>query len=351
MNTDAFVPAQPLLNNLDRSHIHENALLLRRRLKLSQSEFISKYLTDEENIPLISVSKLSNFEKRDSHDSENLARIIAEKLSVDPKLFQLEPDDFAKNLDMLIESQRDAHGNQLTNIAQLVKKTSSVEILVNVISDYLVDSIISGELKPGDKLPSDRNLSTMFNVGRSSIREALKVLSALGLITILPGQGTFIASDSTQFFLTPLSWTFLIGEKNAEHVISVRNVLEVESTRLAAQHATIEDLNTLSRIFEKSANAYTERNLQIFLDLDLDFHLAVAQCSHNPILYNLLLTARKLIKHISKSGMVNLDHLVSIYQEHSDIYIAIMDRDPAQAVTAMNTHLENAHKRYQLGGN
>jgi DNA-binding FadR family transcriptional regulator len=85
--------------------------------------------------------------------------------------------------------------------------------------------------------------------------------------------------------------------------------------------------------------------------LDLDFHLAIAQCSHNPILYNLLLTARKLIKHISKSGMVNLDHLVSIYQEHSDIYIAIMDRDSAQAVTAMKAHLENAHKRYQLGGN
>ena len=60
------------------------------------------------------------------------------------------------------------------DIAQLVKKKSYVNILVNVISDYLMDSVISGELKPGDKLPSDRNLSLMFNVGRTSIREAGK---------------------------------------------------------------------------------------------------------------------------------------------------------------------------------
>lgn len=335
-------------DNLDKAYISENILQLRRRLMLSQTEFINKYLTNNENMPLISVSKLSNLEKKGSKDIEDLATIIAQKISVDSKIFQLPPDDFAKNIDLFIENQRAGQGMEITAIANLVKRTSPVETLVNVISDYLVDSIITGELKPGDKLPSDRTLSAMFNVGRTSIREALKVLSVLGLINILPGQGTFIASNSTEFFLTPLSWTFLMGEKNLEHVISVRNLLEIESARLAALNATSEDLKTLKEIFEQSQTAYTESNFQIFLDLDLDFHLAIAQCSHNPILHNLLLTARKLIKHISKSGMIDLDDLGSVYKEHTIIYNDIINRSSTQSISSMTHHLESAHKRYRF---
>lgn len=339
------------MGNLNMSHIPENLLLLRRRLMLSQTEFINKYLTNDQNQPLLSVSKLSNLEKKESNDSEYLASIVAKKFELDSKLFQLPPDDFAKNIDLFIESQRAGQGRALTDISHLVKKTSQVETLVNIISDYLVDRIMAGELKPGDKLPSDRDLSALYNVGRTSIREALKVLSVLGLINILPGQGTFIASDSSEFFLTPLSWTFLMGEKNLEHMISVRNVLEIESARFAALNATPEDIKTLKEIFEQSKNAYTESNYQLFLDLDLDFHLAIAQCSHNPILHNLLLTARKLIKHISKSGMLNLEDLGAIYKEHTRIYTNISNHSSTESVTSMTDHLESAQKRYHLKNN
>lgn len=336
------------MEKLYSSYIPENLLLLRRILMLSQTEFINKYLTDELNQPLLSISKLSTLEKKECHDSEYYASVIAQKFAVDAKLFQLPPDDFAKNIDLFIHHQNTSQSNTLKDIAPLGKKTSQVETLVNIISDYLVDRIITGELKPGDKIPSDRDLSALFNVGRTSIREALKVLSVLGLINILPGQGTFIASQSSEFFLTPLSWSFLIGEKNLEHLISVRNVLEIESARLAALNAAKEDLEILKDIFEQSKKAYTQSNYQLFLDSDLDFHLTIAQCSHNPILYNLLLTSRKLIKHISQSGMLNLDDLSAVYQEHTHIYLSITRQNSAEAVSSMRHHLENAHRRYHL---
>lgn len=336
------------MEKLYSSYIPENLLLLRRILMLSQTEFINKYLTDELNQPLLSISKLSTLEKKECNDSEYYASVIAQKFAVDAKLFQLPPDDFAKNIDLFIHHQNTSQNKALKDIIPLVKKTSQVETLVNIISDYLVDRIITGELKPGDKIPSDRDLSALFNVGRTSIREALKVLSVLGLINILPGQGTFIASQSSEFFLTPLSWSFLIGEKNLEHLISVRNVLEIESARLAALNAAKEDLEILKDIFEQSKNAYTKSNYQLFLDSDLDFHLTIAQCSHNPILYNLLLTSRKLIKHISQSGMLNLDDLSAVYQEHTRIYMSITQQNSAEAVSSMRHHLENAHRRYHL---
>lgn len=336
------------MEKLYSSYIPENLLLLRRILMLSQTEFINKYLTDELNQPLLSISKLSTLEKKECNDSEYFASVIAQKFAVDAKLFQLPPDDFAKNIDLFIHNQSVSQNKALTEIIPLVKKTSQVETLVNIISDYLVDRIIAGELKPGDKIPSDRDLSALFNVGRTSIREALKVLSVLGLINILPGQGTFIASQSSEFFLTPLSWSFLIGEKNLEHLISVRNVLEIESARLAALNAAKEDLEILKDIFEQSKNAYAKSNYQLFLDSDLDFHLTIAQCSHNPILYNLLLTSRKLIKHISQSGMLNLDDLNAVYQEHTRIYMSITQQNSAEAVSSMRHHLENAHRRYHI---
>jgi GntR family transcriptional regulator, transcriptional repressor for pyruvate dehydrogenase complex len=336
------------MDNLNPDHIPENMLLLRRRLMLSQTEFIQKYLMNDENLPLLSVSKFSTLENKRSNDGIHYASLLAKTFEVDSRLFQLPPDDFAKNIDVFLNGQHRTQKKILTDISPLVKKTSQVETLANAICEYLEDRILAGKLKSGDKLPSDRNLAILFNVGRTSIREALKVLSVLGLINILPGQGTFIASDSSDFFLTPLSWTFLLGEKNLEQVISVRNVLEIESARLAATKATTEDLETLKEIFQKSKKAYLESNFQQFLDLDLDFHLTIAQCSHNLILYNLLQTSRKLIKHISKSGMLNIENLEAVFKEHTLIYENIMEHRITEVVESMNNHLGNAKKRYNF---
>lgn len=269
-------------------------------------------------------------------------------MSADIDIFFMEPDLFAKNIDLLIEPQTQDDHNVFENLGELMNKENNVKTLVRVISDYLSDNILAGEMRPGDKLPSDRNLATMFGVGRTSVREALKVLSVLGLINILPGQGTFIAANSTSFFTTPLSWNFLIGERNLTHIIDIRNVLEIESAKLATKNADKKDLENLSRIFERMSKAYLNGNLQDFLDLDLDFHLAIAQCSQNPIIQSLLLTSRKLIRYISKSGMANVMQLSDIFEEHNFIYNAIMARDPIEASQKMTLHLDKSRDRYKL---
>lgn len=329
-------------------HVKDNILSLRRRLKLSQGEFIKLYLSDIDEKPIVSVSRFSNFEKHGIGEPHQFAQLLSSALSMDIDVFSMEPDLFAKNIDLLIELQIQDNHNDLGSIGGLVHKENNVKTLVRVISDYLSDGILSGEMRTGDKLPSDRNLSAVFGVGRTSVREALKVLSVLGLINILPGQGTFIAADSSNFFITPLSWNFFMGERNVSHIIGVRNVLEIESAKLATEYANNDDLERLSQIFERSSKAYLEGNLQDFLDLDLDFHLAIAQCSQNPIIHSLLLTSRKLIRYISKSGMVNLMQLKYIFEEHNLIYNAVISRDPIEASQKMAFHLEKSRERYQL---
>ncbi|MDR3191437.1 MAG: FadR family transcriptional regulator [Treponema sp.] len=322
-------------------NIPENLLTLRRRLKLSQKDFIRTYLCDEGG-PLISVPTLSNIENGSTAGVEDLADRIARTMKIDRAVFREDPDDFAKNIELFfgeILGEKETPGG---------KGRGTTEALVEAISDYLMDAIIRGELRPGSKLPPERKLGSLFGAGRSAVREALKVLSTLGIITILPSHGSFIASENKGFHHLPLSWTFLIGESRLGHIIDVRNVLEVESARLAAEKADAKSLDNLGRIYGKMIQAFKEANFRDFLDLDIDFHLAIAACSQNPIINELLATSRKILSYISQSGMLTMEHLRNIYAEHSNIYTAITARDPVMARQMMETHLAKARQRYQL---
>ncbi|MDR1099850.1 MAG: FadR family transcriptional regulator [Treponema sp.] len=325
--------------------IPENLLTLRRRLKLSQKDFIRAYLSGDDGPALISVPTLSNIENGSTVGVVELADRAAQKLEVDPAVFREDPDNFAKNIEHFFGRVLEAGGPAARGGGE---KRGGTEALVEDISDYLIDAVIRGELRPGSKLPPDRKLGALFGTGRSTVREALKVLGTLGIITIMPGHGTFIASESAGFLHLPLSWTFLIGENRIGHLIDVRNVLEMESARLAAEKADAATLDKLGQVYTDMIKAFKEANFKDFLDRDMDFHLAIAACSQNPIIIDLLATSRKILSYISQSGMLTMAHLKNIYAEHGDIYAAITARDPAGAKNAMETHLAKARRRYHL---
>ena len=125
-------------------------------------------------------------------------------------------------------------------------------------------------------------------------------------------------------------------------------MLEDASSRLAATYATEADIENLTKIFNAAKDAFSASNFQQFLEYDIDFHLAIAKCSHNPIIYNLLLTSRKLITHISKSGMVTIEDLIAIDREHTAIYESIVAHDSVNSNAIMRRHLESSARRYHL---
>jgi DNA-binding FadR family transcriptional regulator len=331
--------------NREIRHIPENLLTLRRRLKLSQKDFIRACLSDDDGAPLISVPTLSNLENGISAGAAELADRAARTLQVDREVFWEDPDRFAKNIELFFGHVLEAGSPVLPGAGE---KPGGTAALVEAISDYLTDAIIRGELRPGSKLPPDRKLGALFGTGRSAVREALKVLGALGIITIMPGHGTFIASESAGFLHLPLSWTFLIGENRFGHLIDVRNVLEMESARLAAERADAKSLDKLAQVYTDMIKAFKAANFKDFLDRDIDFHLTIAACSQNPVIIDLLATSRKILSYISKSGMLTMAHLKNIYAEHSDIFAAITARDSGGAKKAMETHLAKARRRYHI---
>ena len=332
-----------ITDELNNENIHQNIVSLRRMLKLSQSVFIEKYLSDENGNKMMSNSKYSNFERFGSEDSEEIASVIAGRMGVDVSVFCLDPDGFIAYAETIVKTEEEPENHSF-----VTGQNSQVEQLVRILSDYISNAIIEGDYKLGDKLPSDRDLAAKFGVGRTALREALKVLSVLGLIDIRPGQGTFICRNTSNFFLMPLSWSFLVGDENVDKMIEVRNVLEQKSAQLAAQNATTEDIEFLTAVYEKGKEAYNAGNFKDFLDCDMEFHLAIAKCSHNPVIQNLLFTSRSLIRQISKAGMLTLENLMNINMEHGFIYDAIKNKDSYGASEKMVAHLIHSCTRYQL---
>jgi len=201
-----------------------------------------------------------------------------------------------------------------------------------------------GEMRAGDRLPSVEELAKTYGVGRSTVREALSALKAMGLIDIRQGGGTFVkdppAAPPHPSHLHPDSW--IERSENLRHLLEVRRLLETGSAALAARQRTEDDLRALSETLSGMRNnlhdeAYGEQ-------ADVRFHLQIAAATHNPVLIELMQSlSRKL--HDSMRDMRALwfyaerSSAERLLKEHTAIYEAVAARDGEKAAARMEAHI------------
>ena len=322
-------------------HKKDNIRLLRRYLRLTQKEFIQQFLMDEDGKASMSIATLSNLEAKGGGRINEVIIAVSESLAVDSMIFSMRPEEFAEKIDMLLPSTIDSE-----HIRKAGMKKGNINQLLYRLTMYFAEQIFDEKLRKGDKIESDRVLASKLNVGRSAIREALKVLDVLGMIDIRPGQGTYISSNEANFFIIPLSWSLFLNGNQTENIMTVRNLLEVKAAELAAGCKKEEQLVKLHAISHKIHTAYVNRNYKEFLEEDLEFHTCVAECSENQVIISLIQTIRNLMKHVSGTGMVDEEQLRQIYDEHQKVYGLILAQDAKGAAEAMKEHLEQSLLRY-----
>ena len=334
--------------NLSPIYKKDNIRLLRRYLRLTQKEFIHQFLMDEDGKASMSIATLSNLEAKGGGRINEVIFAISENLGVDSMIFSMRPEEFAEKIDILMPNSLDSDHIRKSNT-----KKGNINQLLYRLTMYFAEQIFDGKLKKGDKIESDRVLASKLNVGRSAIREALKVLDVLGMIDIRPGQGTYISSNEANFFVIPLSWSlsfmFRMMKPNGnqtESIITIRNLLEVKAAELAAKCKREELLIKLHSISRRLHTSYMNQNYKEFLEEDLEFHICVAECSENQVIFTLIQTIRNLMKQISGSGMVDEEQLQEIYNEHQKVYGLIIAQDANGAAEAMREHLEKSLQRY-----
>lgn len=326
---------------LNSSYKKDNLRYLRRYLGLTQKEFIERFLSDEDGKPQMSIATYSNLESRGGVRLNDVVLSVAEHLSVDSMIFSMDSGEFAERIDMLLPSR-----SRTRQIKENGMRKGNINQLLYRLTMYFADQIFDHKLKKGDQIESDRVLAVKLGVGRSAIREALKVLDVLGMIDIRPGQGTYISNDEANFFIIPLSWSLFLNGKQVDSILTVRNLLEIKAAELAASCKDEEALENLKEVDQKMNDAYAKQDYKAFLETDLEFHQGIARCSGNTVIYSMMQTISSLMRHVSGSGMVNARQLKESEEEHSRIYDCILSHDSKGAADAMRDHLSRASGRY-----
>ncbi len=308
---------------------------------MTQAEFISQFLSDENGKAAMSVATYSNLESKGGARLNEVIVAVSESLGLDSMIFSLEVEDFSNQIERLLPEKEEG-----SLIRKPENKKGDINQLLNRLTMYFAEQIFDKKLKKGDQIESDRVLAEKLGVGRSAIREALKVLDVLGMIDIRPGQGTFITNNETNFFIIPLSWSLFLNGDQVDSIITVRNVLEVKAAELAATYCTQESMVRLTDITHDIQEAYLQKDFDRFLDGDLAFHTCIAACSGNQVIYSMIQTISSLLRQISGSGMADEEQLTQIYEEHQTICGCILAKDAIGAGRAMQQHLDNSKKRY-----
>lgn len=159
-----------------------------------------------------------------------------------------------------------------------IQKSSAPEIIINEI----IQHIKSGELKPGNKLPTERDMSQMFGVGRSSIREAIKGLVLSGYLESSQGKGTFIKKDLPVNDLTLTNLQHALAAEQIIELMELREILECNAVKLAAERASSEDIRRMHEALERMQAC--KADIKKFYDPDFDFHVAIAEATHNEMI-------------------------------------------------------------------
>lgn len=209
------------------------------------------------------------------------------------------------------------------------------------ISDIIIEQVKNGELKPGDALDSVEKSAKIYDVSRSSVREAISSLRAMGLVETRQGEGTFITSFDASSFSLPVSTALIMQKEDIKELTVVRRLLEIGTVSLAAESRTEEDLKQLEESLTLMKDA--EGKGLLGENADLQFHLNIAKATHNEMLMNLtssvsdatleaMRETRRLILY-SEEGMSKL------YEEHRRIFQAIKDKNAKLAEKEMRDHL------------
>lgn len=210
------------------------------------------------------------------------------------------------------------------------------------IMEQLKDMIGSGELKPGEKLPSERDMSDSLGVSRASVREALTALEALGILDIRPGEGTFVRETSVSRIFEPLAMVLAVERNPGAQMMEIRRILETEAAALAAERASEDNLSNIEIILDKMKNAEI---ISEAVDFDLKFHYSIAEASHNTILLRMMNTVADLMHHTFRSNRENFyaDPVKGprTIREHEAIAAAIRARNPVLAREKMLEHINH----------
>ncbi|MGW0519199.1 FadR/GntR family transcriptional regulator [Crossiella sp. NPDC003009] len=229
-------------------------------------------------------------------------------------------------------------------------ETGSYKPGYELVAERILELIAELELRPGDRMPTENELATRLGSSRTVVREAVKILSAIGRVRAQKGRGLYVADDDGM--LGSARWGGFFLPTDLDHVYMLfefRRIQETAASRLAATHATPAELRALKAAAELCRQGHLTGQPELFDRGDEDFHLGIAAAAHNHFLVASVREARRLQRQshvIGLHGSIG-GHAAEAVEEHAAIYQAIRDGDPEAAAQATGVHLDNTLADYR----
>jgi GntR family transcriptional repressor for pyruvate dehydrogenase complex len=217
-------------------------------------------------------------------------------------------------------------------------KSSRDERITGKLIARIKQMIADGTISPGTKFPPEREMAKDFGVNRASVRQVLKVLEMMGVLTQKVGDGTYLSTSAETILNEPLDFLVLLDDLSHHELFETRLIVEPELTARAAERATTEDLNALRNSISAMQNSKTTRDR---LNADIAFHDAIFRASGNRICHLLFNQIHRTVL----SSMSQLSNRVELEQPlmyHRQIYAAIKARDGEVARRTMREHILDA---------
>ena len=211
-----------------------------------------------------------------------------------------------------------------------LKKESVVQSVIN----RLTDAMRSKELKPGDRIPPEPELAEILGVARSSVREAIKILTYLGVLESKRSEGTFVCDGYSESMIDPMVYGIILNQDSFENLMELREMTEAGMMRLAIDHHDVEELKELEDIIEEMETIVKsdEDYVEAFFDVDNRFHDKIAEMAKNPMADKINRVVRSLthaVRYDTVGHMIRSGKTEELIDAH---------RQLLNAIKAGNTH-------------
>lgn len=207
-----------------------------------------------------------------------------------------------------------------------LKKESVLQSVIN----RLTDAIKSGELKPGDKMPSEVELAEALGIARNSVREAIKILSYLGVLESRRSEGTFVCSGFSESMIDPMVYGIYLNQDSVENLMELREMTETGMMRIAIAHHSESELRELEQILRKMEEAPKDRKdpVKAFFREDDRFHDKIAEMGKNPMADKINRIVRSLtydLRYKTVSEMIASGRTEELIEAHRRLLEAIRE--------------------------
>lgn len=222
----------------------------------------------------------------------------------------------------------------------MFKQIQSNKVYSQIINQ-IKESIKNGELKRGDRLPSERNMSEQLGVSRATVREAIRSLEIMGLVQCIQGEGNFITNNLENSLIEPISMMFMLNKGKINEINELRRALELESVKLASKKISDDSIKRLEELCDimESSNSESEK-----AEADKKLHYEIAKASENILIINILNASSLLIENLIKDIRVKIliyeNNTKIINTQHRLIVNALKNKDTESALKYMQIHVE-----------